>query len=203
MFACFLAALGRVLVAATVTAPSPTPSPLQRTVAGLATDQSALDRLIDRALGLIVIDHFEGETDTPAKPIEARLCGAALTKALPRWRKDVRDAVVRRIESSAAVSREDEPDPAAAISCKPAFGGTACTVGATMEWDPAFILVFEDVSQVHLPTPSADARPAPAGRKVLRAVLVDDVVGLVEDTAVERTLALEKALKRLRATPCH
>lgn len=163
-------------------APEPAPTTPQEAVAGLAKGTIALGSLVDPAHGLIYVDHYDGPVDEPPKPVAKRFCGAKSAAE--------RAALATRVHEDA--KRVVEEADGATIPCGPAFGGTTCTVGATMEWDPAVHLVFDTVA----------ATKTQAARVTLRAVLIDDDVLVSEELVQSQHAKLAAAAKRLGAGVC-
>lgn len=182
MFVPFVFALAELALSA---APRPGPAtaptaPAAAALVGrLSRGEVAVSALIDPKRGLIVVDHFDGASDEPRRKVEQRYCGDALQRTMAELGPRLVDASKRRL------------DDGVAIECAPGFGGMACVVGATMEWDPAVHLVF-----------TAASAGAGVDGLALRAVAIDDEVLVTDELVASVRDAMGKAVRRLEGRGC-
>lgn len=181
MFVPFLVATCQfVIMAEPVPAPVSVPAPGDL-VKQLANGALKLAGLIEPTRGLLWVDHFVGPSEERRAPVAKRLCGVELGGQRAAIEQRLIDDAKRTLEA-----REGE------ITCEAEFGGTTCTVGATMEWDAAVHLVFDK---------RAATKGAPE-RYVLRAVFIDDEVLVDEDGVKAARAKLAVAAKKLGTRGC-
>jgi hypothetical protein len=181
----FVAAVHVVLSAPPDTGPAPA-----ELVTKLAKGEVNLAALIEPRRGLIWIDHFEGPADERPVKVAKHLCGLELGGEWAALETRLVDDAKRTLEA-----RDGQVLCATGKRSAPlanAFGGTTCTVGATMEWDPAVHLVFERF-------PSTRAWPE---HHALVAVYIDDDVLVDEATIRVQHTKLTKAAKALVKRAC-
>ncbi|MBK9031089.1 MAG: hypothetical protein IPL61_07100 [Myxococcales bacterium] len=161
--------------AAPATADVPTPPTVvtRALMRELAAGTRPFASLVDRAAGVVFIDHFDGAGD-PQPVIERRLCGRALDRQL------------RKVKGWMFAALHGDPE-VGAPRCHNRPGPPGCTFGGSMAWDPAVHLHF---------------RLDPDRGVVLRAITVDDEV-LVDPAAVAAEhRAQARLIARLGARPC-
>jgi len=118
-----------------------------------------LARLVDQRAGVVLIDHFAGAGDTPNPVVEKQLCGRALSRFVRDWQRRASDRFGFR----------DAYDQGF-LECRNRPGPPTCTVGRSMEWDPATHFIF---------------RLDPDRGLLLAAITIDDEV-LVDPRTTDR-----------------
>ena len=140
----------------------------------LARDRAALDAVVDRAAGVVFIDHFTGAAGGPSGPPPRLLCGRALERRL---------RIVQRWMADGARAETGDGGP----FCHNRPGPPTCTIGLSMEYDPGIHFQF---------------RVDPARGVVLRAITLDDEV-LVDAAEIGREHRDQaRIVERLGATSC-
>lgn len=160
--------------------PPAVPTPVEL-VKQLAKGEVKLAALVEPRRGLIWIDHFEGPADEKAGKVAKHLCGPELGGERAALEARLIDAAKRTLEA-----RDGE------IRCANEFGPTTCTIGATMEWDPAVHLVFQEYR-------STRAWPE---HQALIAVYIDDDVLVDEARIRKQHAALTQASKAVVKRSC-
>lgn len=128
----------------------PAPAPTPRLLLDLASGKQRLADLIDPALGLWFIDHFEGPGEDGNTMEDLHVCPRELDKLVQaRWASVVDE--IRSSKETAHLTCAATPQP-------------TCRAGGAGEWDPVFHFSF-------------GTRGSGAHRTlVLRAIAIDDEV---------------------------
>jgi hypothetical protein len=173
--------VGLVGVAGAAAAEPPAPAPpvapavvTRALFRELARDRAKLDAVVDRAAGLVFVDHFTGAAGGPAGPAPRLLCGRPLERRLRIARRWMLDAIAREADDGG-------------VTCRNRPGPLSGTIGGSMEYDPLIHFRF---------------RVDPARGLVLHAITMDDEV-LVAAAEVDRAhREQDRLIARLGAGAC-
>lgn len=149
----------------------------QRLVLALAAGTWALADYVDPAIGLVYLDREESMEEGPrrSRRLQALLCGAPLTRQLPRIRALLHDKLLADTATGG-------------LACHNRPGPPRCSMGGTTEYDTRVDLVF--------------AVDGARGVRLRAVVLRPDGVHAPDEHLAKEQAAIDRQVAKLAAPGC-